>query len=486
VLVLNSSWAARRVQQKAVAFIESRFDAKAELGEISLSLFPRLAVTGRDFRLTRSDEPGVEPFVEIRRFAIAGSPLALFRRSVSRVELDGLVLRIRRGRNQGQPGFRSQLGDVILGAVRVRDGRLLIVPGNPAKSPLEFGLHEVTLSDFGFDRSSAYSARLTNPKPLGVIQSEGQIGPWQTRALWATPLSGVYLFNDADLSTIKGIGGRLTSTGSFRGVLERIRVEGTTSSSDFHLQLALQPVPLETRFVATVDGTSGDTFLDEIDAVLGESRIHARGAVASTPGIKGRTVTLQVTSKDARFEDLLRLAVRAEEPPMQGMLDLDTGFELPPGEADVPDRLRLNGRFTIRRGQFASDLVQGKVDELSRRGRGEPTNQSVANVLSTFAGAFSLENGALDLPSLRFIVNGARVELDGDYQLRSEALNFEGALTLDAPLSRTMTGFRSLLLRAIDPLFRRDGAGARLPIKISGTIDKPDFGVDIGRALRRN
>jgi hypothetical protein len=361
----------------------------------------------------------------------------------------------------------------------------VILPDDPQKLPLEFGLQAVTLTDFRFDRSTVFAARLVNPRPRALIQTEGRFGPWQTESPRATPVSGVYLFHDGELDAIKGLGGHLTSSGKFDGVLERITVVGTTTSKDFTLDLANQPIPLRTAFKATVDGTRGDVLLDDVDATLGESRIRAHGSVASTPGAKGRTVTLTVTMKDARFEDLLRLSVKADEPPMRGRLDIDTGFELPPGSEDVPQRLRLRGQFAIRGGHFASDMAQNKIDELSRRGRGEPGNTEVTNVISAFGGAFTLQDGVLRLPGLRFSVRGARVDLGGRYVLRSQALDFTGALRLDAPVSRTVTGFKSILLKPIDPLFRRNGAGTHLPIRISGTVTQPDFGVDMGRVFKR-
>jgi len=207
--------------------------------------------------------------------------------------------------------------------------------------------------------------------------------------------------------------------------------------------------------------------------------------VAAAPNAKGRTVTLTVTMKDARFDDLLRLSVKAAEPPMHGRLDIDTGFELPPGAEDVSQRLRLKGKFAIRNGRFASDTTQDKIDELSRRGRGEPGNTEVSDVISAFGGEFSLGDGVLRLPGLQFSVRGARVDLDGRYVLRTQGLDFTGALRLDAPVSKTVTGFKSILLKPIDPLFRRNGAGTLLPITISGTVDMPDFGVDMKRVFKR-
>ena len=248
----------------------------------------------------------------------------------------------------------------------------------------------MTFRDFSFERAGKYTAQLTNPKPEGVIRSSGSFGPWNTFAPRSTPLSGDYTFTDARLNTIKGIGGTLNSIGSFEGVLERINVKGTTTTPDFQLDLARQPVSLDTRFRAIVDGTSGDTHLEEVDAMLGKTHIVAVGSVAGVRGAKGRTITLDV-SADGRFDDFLRLAVKADKPAMRGGIALKTSLVLPPGETDVVQRLQLKGSFKLRRGQFSSDTVQDKIDELSRRGRGEPENENVNNVLADFGGNFALQ-----------------------------------------------------------------------------------------------
>ena len=83
-----------------------------------------------------------------------------------------------------------------------------------------------------------------------------------------TPLGADYTFADANLDTIKGIGGILSSKGRFHGVLERIRVEGTTDTPDFRVDIAGQPVHLQTRFAAVVDGTNGNTWLEPVEATL--------------------------------------------------------------------------------------------------------------------------------------------------------------------------------------------------------------------------
>lgn len=481
--VLTSDWAARRVQSRMIAFLEQRFDAKVEIASLSIALVPRIAIDGRGLTLRRRDSPDPEPFVRLAAFQVAGGPIRLLRRSVALARVDGFEVRVQRGGAAGSEFRPPKERDVTIEQLVVGHGALLILPRDARKPPLQFDIEDVEMRDFGFDRASAYRARLTNPRPRGHIDASGTIGPWDTHELGRTSVAGEYTFSDADLSTIGGLLGTLTSTGAFSGTLERISVSGETSTPDFGLTIAGQPTPLETRFRAVVDGTNGDTYLEEVDALLGRTGIVAKGAVTGTPGVKGRTVSLAVEIDDGRLEDILRLTVKSAQSPMTGTLSLRSAFELPPGAADVPDRLQLQGTFRITGAQFTSSTVQNSVDSLSRRGRGEPKNQNVKDVVSTFGGDVTLRNGRVRLPRLRFQVTGAAVDLGGSYRLRSAELDFAGSLTLDAPLSRTTTGFKSLLLKMADPLFRKRGKGASVPIKIEGTVQKPTFGLDMGRVF---
>jgi VCBS repeat-containing protein len=61
------------------------------------------------------------------------------------------------------------------------------------------------------------------------------------------------------------------------------------------------------------------------------------------------------------------------------------------------------------------------------------------------------------------------------------ALDFHGALRMDAKLSQTMTGAKSFFLKAVDPFFSKKGAGTYVPIKITGTKDHPIYGQDFHR-----
>ena len=48
------------------------------------------------------------------------------------------------------------------------------------------------------------------------------------------------------------------------------------------------------------------------------------------------------------------------------------------------------------------------------------------------------------------------------------------------------TGYKSLLLKPIDLIFKRDGGGSAIPIRITGTRREPAFGLDKGRVFNRD
>ena len=104
--------------------------------------------------------------------------------------------------------------------------------------------------------------------------------------------------------------------------------------------------------------------------------------------------------------------------------------------------------------------------------------------MSGLSGTFKLKDGSLSFTDLAFALPGAKVQLQGSYGLRSEAIDFAGTLRMDATISEAAGGgVKGFFLKAIDPLFKKKGAGALIPIKIGGTKDKPEFGLDVGRVF---
>ena len=264
---------------------------------------------------------------------------------------------------------------MLIDHVTARDAQLIIVPKEPGKEPKVWAIHTLELDSVGFNRSMPFTATLTNPIPIGEIATTGSFGPWMKGDPGRTPLSGRYSFEHADLSTIDGIGGILTSTGTFAGILSRIDVDGKTSTPDFRLDIGGQPVPLETTFHSVVDGTNGNTYLNQVNAMLGETAIEASGEVASAPHVKGRTVKIDMTIKNGRIEDLLQLAVQR---PQAG----DAGANRAAGRDDAaagpPEGCRspAAGRAlrARARGVHRPD-VRTQIALLSRRAQGKKADE---------------------------------------------------------------------------------------------------------------
>jgi hypothetical protein len=328
-----------------------------------------------------------------------------------------------------------------------------------------------------------FDAKLTNPKPVGNVFSSGSFGPWQADSPRDTPVNGTYSFNHADLSTIKGIGGILSSTGKYAGILDHIVVDGATDTPDFRIAISGRTVPLHTDFHAIVDGTSGDVYLQPVNARILTTWLVANGSAVRTEDPRGHHVELDVAIEKGKIEDLLKLAIRTDPPIMTGIVRLKTKFELPPGEPDVANRLKLAGNFQVSGAHFTNDKIQGRVDALSMRSQGKPKlaqDNVPDNAHSELQGTFQLSHGLISFSQLEFRVPGTRVDLTGTYSLDGNEFDFHGNARMDAKLSQMVTGWKSILLKPVDPFFSKNGAGTEIPVKITGTKSEPQFGIDFG------
>ena len=234
-----------------------------------------------------------------------------------------------------------------------------------------------------------------------------------------TPVTGKYVFENANLDTIDGLAGTLRSAGSFNGPLNRIQVEGVTDTPNFQIDVGGAPVPLTTRFTAIVDGSDGDTYLKQVDAKILNSELTAHGAVIGFEGVRGRQVEVDVTMPNGRIEDLLRLTVDSEKPILLGGVHLKARLVIPPEKKKVIDKLRLRGEFGLTKATFTDSSVQTKLMGLSRRGKGMNNDEPVGDVVSNLSGRLILENGTALFPRLTFSVPGAQVQLAGRYGMRS-------------------------------------------------------------------
>jgi len=194
--------------------------------------------------------------------------------------------------------------------------------------------------------------------------------------------------------------------------------------------------------------------------------------------VKGRTIILNTVSKNARIDDLLLLAVKNDPPIMRGAVQLKARILIPEGDDDLLDRLKIDGQFDVNNAHFTSELVQGKIDSLSRHAQGQPKNDEISDEVSELQGRFRVDQAKVEFSKLTFGVTGALVSLAGSYQMDSGQMDFRGRLVLQAKLSQMTTGAKSFFLKAVDPFLKGKNGGTDIPIKISGTKDHPSFGLD--------
>jgi hypothetical protein len=476
---------------RVVETLSTRFNSKVELDTLDVSLFHGLQVSGAGLRIYPPDDvvaAGANyPILALRQFSFHAAVMGLFIKPtrVDTVHVSGLTIHIppRQMREQA-PSLKKRRGKIKfrVGEIVFDDSQLIIASSNPQKDPKIFVLKHIVLNDVGSTSASPYDATLTNAIPRGDIHATGSFGPWNNESPGDSPVTGNYTFDHADLGTIHGIGGILSSTGKFGGQLNRIDVNGDTDTPAFTLDTANHPVPLKTHFHAIVDGTTGDTYLQPVAATLGSSQFTCSGSVVNVKG-KGHIIDLDIDIPAGQIRDFLNLAVKTQPPIMSGTLQMKAKLNIPPGKQSVTQKIGVRGNFVLTRIHFINPAVEDKVDMLSLRAQGKPdeAHAGAPDVHSQIRSAFNLQSGRMDFSQLNYALPGATINLAGQYTLDGKKFDFTGKVRTDAQLSAMVsTWWKSLLLKPVDPFFHKNGAGAEIPIKISGTNSAPKFGLNLG------
>lgn len=476
------------LKARAEQGLSARLGMAVSIGDLRISVLPRPRIVGTTLVMTLPAAPA-RPFLAIDRFSAEIGPLSVWRGYVKAVVVEGLRVVVPPGSapSLGAPPSDEGSARTIAGRFDARDAVLTFLRSDPAREPLEFRIHQLSIANVGFGREMPFSTSLTNPVPEGLVESSGTIGPWNRRQPLALPVRGDYKFSLAKLGTIRGIGGTLSSTGKYDGHLEQIVVTGTTTTPDFSLEMGGRPAPLTADFRATVDASDGTTKLDRVDARLFATAIAVTGLIDNLPGPGRRHIDLRARVDKGRIEDVLRLVVDREHPALSGDVSLTARIRIPPGPQPVKRRLHVSGGFGLDRAQFSDAGVHKRLLELSRRSQGKDkeAGDPSPGALSSLDGRFALADGVIRLDDVTFEVPGAAVHVAGRFVSETGALDLAGELRMQASMSAAVGGVKSIFLKPFDWMFRRDGAGAVVPIEISGTYKNPAIGVNIRRVFTR-
>jgi hypothetical protein len=507
-------------RQQVVQALSDRFHARVELDSFHLSLGNTLHGEwgvwgeGKGLRIwppadvegvhVPEPNPPARPLIQLAEFHFhaplhyqSGQPI-----HITQIRLKGLDVRfpprsrMQRASESKAPGPSNPSKfnvSVVVDAVDCTDARFTLETDKPNKLPLDFVINHFRLKGVRPGAPMAFEAQLENPKPPGAIHTTGSFGPWIVSDPGSSAVAGNYTFNRADLSVFKGIAGILNSTGRYEGTLRDMTVDGQTDTPDFQLSRFGHTMVLHTKFHARVDGTNGDTWLDPVDATMDSSHFTAKGQIVRVlrTGDDGRLhsvghdIALTVTVGRARIEDFLRLATDSPVPILDGDIAVKAQLHIPPGKTAVNERISLKGRFVLNQAEFSSLQVQKRIRELSLRGQGKLNELKSAEeekIKSHVEGEFNLDGGVLTLPSVAYTVPGADIHLHGTYHTEGGTLDFTGTAKMQATISKMVGGWKGILLKPADRFFRKNGAGAEIPIYIAGTRENPKFGYNSGHS----
>jgi hypothetical protein len=485
VIFLALRWPFKR--EAVLKDLEEASMSKVGIGAFRSTYFPRPGCVLERVTFQHNPQAGSPPLITIQRLRIESGFAGLFAKHVRRIRTEGVRIVIP-VRGSGEHFQAPQRSSFVIDEV-IADGAILeIGTREPHKQPVQFSFHSFGLSNVGSSGPASFHAKLSIPEPPGELTTSGKFGPWNPGDVGKVMLSGEYLFERADLGVFPGVAGLLSSSGTFSGNVNRIEVAGLTDVPRFTVTSSSHREQLKTQFHAVVNGENGDAFLEQVVATFWKTTVWSEGSVAGTPGKPGKTASFELAAKNGRIQDLLLLFARSERSPMSGTASFHAHANIPPGKGGFLEKVELEGDFGIDDGSFTKFETQEGVNHLSQGARGdenahktEQEQNDPETVLSDLKGHVRLKDGIARFSNLAFRVPGAAAQMQGTYNLITERIDLRGTLRTESAPSNTTRGVKSLLMKALDPFFKKKRAiGYSMPVKITGTYQHPSFGLDLG------
>ncbi len=485
VILLSLNWPF--TQAAVTKTLQDRFARDVRIRNFRRTYFPPGCVAeGVEFlHRKRKDLP---PLITVEKLTIRASYSALLRihQTVNDIHVEGLHVRIppkaRDGTKQVFPLTNSTSGkNVDIGEIATENAVLEFMPKEPGREAFILRIDHLALDHVSENDPVTFHTRFKNTEPPGEILSDGQFGPWNEDDPGTTPVSGSYVYQHVNLGVFEGIAGTLSSRGQYSGPLGHIEADGEVDVPDFEVSHSRHPVHLASKFHALIDGTNGDTNLTRVESHFGKTTVVTQGDVKGHPGGHGKTASLTVSVDQGRVEDLLWMFSHSARPAENGNMQLHAKVELPPAPPSFLRRLRLEGDFGIGGGHFANAGVQMPVNRLAESARGEKKDQEKldpAVVLSNLKGHFAAQGGVARLSNVSFTEPGTLAEIEGTYSLLDTGVKLRGVLHTSGKLADTTTGFKSFVLKALNPFVKKQNITV-VPFEINGTSSSPVFSLDL-------
>jgi hypothetical protein len=491
-------------QAKIEQLLHGVLGCKVELTGYARTYIPHPGFVATGIHLWRTTPSGDEPLGSIQTFAVEGrwEDLLLLKHRVHRIEISGLHLIVppkaamkpgaqpggspnppsipsrnspsQPSRNPAPPpqaqtatSFTGPTTEVDL--LRMHDSVLDIrrLHGGFYSLPIR----SLQIAGLKKGRAMDYRVDLENPLPHGHVTADGSFGPIDPKNFGTTPVSGEFTFNPIDLQSIGNLRGSMAATGKFKGALQAIHAEATSKSSDFAIADG-QPTPVRGSIQCIVNGIQGDVLISRAELSSGQTTVAAHGSVAGHHKI----TELEFAIAHGRAEDVLRPFLH-DQVPIRGPIALHGHAHLDPPGKPFLERLRVAGSFDVPSEQVTNPGVRNTLSSFSRRmennrphrapHQAPDTNQ---DVLTSLQGPASIRDGIASSSRLIFTLPGASAALHGTYSFHGDKVHLVGMLKMDAGISHATTGWKSILLKLVSPVFRRKHhEGSKIPIAVVGT-----------------
>lgn len=484
-LVLAANWPFTK--QSVIDILQERSARSVLIGGFRRTYFPPGCVAENIQFLHRLHKEKV-PLITVRRLVITSSwPRMLsLRQRLTLVRIFDMNVTVPPS-EPGKPNpvmpltYSGKSGASIVVDRTIADGAVLtFLPKDPSKKPFRLTIDKLRLDGIGNNEPMFYRTIISTYMPPGKIRSTGVFGTWNPKDPGNTPLHGTYSFDDANLAAFGGISGTLSSKGSFEGTLRHVNVAGTANVPDFKVTDTSHSRQVTTGFQAIVDGTKGDTYLTSATGRFDRTTVEFKGSIAGQEGRPGKVASFDLAETSGRVEDLLDLFISAKLPPMTGSVTFRGHVDIPPGEAQLIERMKLVGDFGVGAGKFTDRGTEGDVWRLSESAdKREKGREDPATVLSDLRGHAVAANGVTTLTHLAFTVPGAKAVMHGTYNLVNYSVDLKGTLITTGQPGDATTGVKSLFVKALTPFFKHRHGNKVVPFKITGNYHDPALNLDL-------
>lgn len=482
-ILLATHWPFTR--EAITGALEAASGRKVQIRTFSRTYFPPGCIA-EGIHFLRHKHPEAEPVIQVEKLVIQGSLTGMFSspKRLAAVRIFGMHMRIppKTGAAEGSVPLNSGPGGKLLAISEITtDGALLeFLPEESGGEPYRLKIDHLRITNVGAGAPMSYRATLTNTEPPGVIKSEGKFGPWNPVDEGATAVSGSYTYDGIDLSAFHGISGMGNASGTFSGPLGRIHTQGNITIAGFHVDGSDHSVQMATTFNATVNGANGDVFLNPAAASFRGTRVEVRGWIAARPGEKGKTAAFDIAVPKGRVDDFLLLFTTGQ-PGMSGNVTMTGKFAWPPGPSKFVEKIRMDLTFGTSAGRFTNPGTQDSVDRISQSAQGESNKQQDEDprtALSEVRGDIHLRNGIASIANANFEVPRAHATVGGTYSLVDTRVDLHGMLDTHGHLSDTTSGLKAVVLKAVTPLFKKEGSMRIVPFKITGKYGNASVTID--------